>query len=156
VNFGTPAFFRSHSCFQNSRSTEQKTHTHFATSCPSHIVHHSNHIITYKLLIVWLNITLSRGLVVCNFLFRTRYDKIDRKSLRRSGALSSREVTSNFRRKETDRNKRRDLRKRSRRKVSVRPRLRPYIHSLTEHSALLSRVFFFPSRTKTYLRRLSR
>lgn len=59
--------YRSHSCFRDSRSTKKK-HTSLRRVL-SHTVHHSNHIITYKLLIAWLNITLFRGLVICNVFF---------------------------------------------------------------------------------------
>lgn len=38
--------------------------THFATSCSRTLYITLHHIITYKLLIVWLNITLSRGLII--------------------------------------------------------------------------------------------
>lgn len=57
VNFGTPAFSDHTRASRNSRSTEKKIHT-LRYIVSSHTVHHSNHIITYKLLIVRLNITL--------------------------------------------------------------------------------------------------
>lgn len=70
--------------FDHTRASETvaQQKTHFATSCPlAHCASLSNHIIIYKLLIAWLNITLSRGLVVCNVFFHfvpcTRSDKID-------------------------------------------------------------------------------
>lgn len=64
VNYGTPFPIT----LVLPKQSLNKKHTSLRR-VPSHTVHHSNHIITYKLLIAWLNITLSRGLVVCNVFF---------------------------------------------------------------------------------------
>jgi len=109
-------------------------------------MHHSNHIITYKLLLVWLIIL--HYLEVSSYVTFVPYTlrhKINKVASQIGEIIVSR---SNF--EFDERRKEKRLRKRSRRKVSVRPRLRPYIHSLTEHSAR-----FFPLLADRNLHRLS-